>query len=220
MTSNLNKAPASARGGFAGNRRQKILEAAAGRFGHQGVAGTTIREIAVDSGVQPPAIYHYFDSKSDLLRAVHEEGMRRITGRVHSALVGVTDPWERLEAVCVAHMAELLEGGVFFRAVMRELPPVDDPWRPYIIALRDQYERVFVSLLADLRLPQGVDRHYLRLMLLGAMNWAFNWFRPDGESTETIARNFIACLRHQLAFRDLDDQSSPEREYLLSEDCP
>jgi hypothetical protein len=36
-------------------------------------------------------------------------------------------------------------------------------------------------------------------MLLGALNWAQNWYRPDGASTpRSIARQFTALLRQGL----------------------
>ncbi|MEI6872604.1 MAG: hypothetical protein WCL08_10010 [Verrucomicrobiota bacterium] len=36
----------------------------------------------------------------------------------------------------------------------------------------------------------------MRLMLLGALNWAPNWYRADGAaSPRTLARHFIAMLK-------------------------
>ncbi|MCP5368906.1 MAG: TetR/AcrR family transcriptional regulator [Hyphomicrobiales bacterium] len=181
-----------------GNRREKLLEAAARRFLHQGFAAASMRDIASDAGMQPGSIYYHFPSKAEMLVAVHEEGMRRITEAVTGALDGVSGPWKRLEAACIAHLTALLEGGVFFQAVMRELPRETDTTRGRITRMRDAYEGIFATLLDDLDLPPDVDRRDLRLMLLGSMNWSFTWYRPGAEPPAGIARTFLGYLRRQL----------------------
>ncbi len=180
------------------NRRRPLLEAAARRFLREGYAAASMRDIAADAGMQVGSIYYHFPSKAELLAAVHVEGLRRIREAVTAALAGVAGPWERLEAACVAHMRVLLEGGDFFQALMREMPRGDEAVWGRLIALRDEHERIFADLLAALPLPADVDRHALRLMLLGAMNWSHAWYRPGAESPERIARKFVAYLRRGL----------------------
>ncbi len=184
------------------NRRLELMRAAAHCFVAQGYAATTMREIAAAAGMQPGSIYYHFSSKLDLLTAVHEEGLRRITAATGAALDrvgGDAPPWERLEAAACAHMSALLEGDVFFTAVMRDLPDEDTPSRERVTALRDDYERIFSRLLADLGLPRDVDARTLRLMLMGAMNWAHGWYRKDGDTPDAIARKFIRYLRQSLS---------------------
>ncbi|MDP6341935.1 MAG: TetR/AcrR family transcriptional regulator [Alphaproteobacteria bacterium] len=178
-----------------GNRREVLLEAAAKRFMRNGFAAASMREIAADAGMQAGSIYYHFPSKTELLVAVHEEGMRRIRDAVTEALSGTREPWQRLEEACVAHLNVLLGGGDFFNAVMREMPSGDDPSRRQVTRLRDEYEAIFDRLLDDLGLPAGVDRHTLRLMLLGAMNWSHTWYRPGSDTPEKIARRFVGYLR-------------------------
>lgn len=182
------------------NRRAALLEAAARQFLANGFAATSMRDIAADAGMQPGSIYYHFPSKADLLVAVHEEGLRRISDATESALAAVegSGPWDRLEAACVAHLTVLLEGGDFFRALMRNVPLDSDPSRGHITGLRDRYEAIFTRLLQELPLPAGTDRQDLRLMLLGAMNWSFTWYRPGGATPGEIARTFVGFLRASL----------------------
>src|SRR5215472_12597683 len=49
--------------------REAILAAARDHFARQGYDRATIRAIAVDAGVDPALIYHYFGSKAELLAA-------------------------------------------------------------------------------------------------------------------------------------------------------
>jgi AcrR family transcriptional regulator len=52
--------------------KAQILEAARGVFATLGYDGTTMRRIAVDSGVDSTLISHYFGTKQELFVAVHE----------------------------------------------------------------------------------------------------------------------------------------------------
>jgi AcrR family transcriptional regulator len=182
------------------NRRAALMEAAARQFLANGFAATSMREIAAEADMQPGSIYYHFPSKAELLVAVHEEGLRRITEATKAALDAKEDaePWERLEAACIAHLSVLLEGGDFFQALMRNVPLDSDPSRSHITGLRDRYEAIFTGLLQDLPLPDGTDRQDLRLMLLGAMNWSFTWYRPGRAAPAEIARSFVGFLKSAL----------------------
>ena len=59
------------------------------------------------------------------------------------------------------------------------------------------YEERFRKLIAALALPRG-RRRYARLTLLGALNGAQTWYRPDGDSPAHIARRVLGCLREPL----------------------
>ena len=52
------------------NRRGAVLDSAARSFALHGYAGTSIRDIAADAGVQPSSLYYFFKSKDELLEKV------------------------------------------------------------------------------------------------------------------------------------------------------
>ncbi len=76
-----------------------------------------------------------------------------------------------------------------------------------LVALRDAHEDRFKALIAALDLhrnapgnarggaPGGADRQALRLMILGALNWAQTWYRPGGDPPAVLARRFLALVR-------------------------
>lgn len=63
----------SARQEQAQRRREQLIEAALTVFARKGVDGTSIKDIAQAAAVTPGLLYHYFDSKEDLVAAVLEE---------------------------------------------------------------------------------------------------------------------------------------------------
>jgi AcrR family transcriptional regulator len=179
----------------ADNRLPLLLDAAARLFSAQGFGGTSIRDIAGAVNMLPGSLYYHFAAKEELLAAVYAEGVRRISARVREAIADTTDPWGRLEAACVAHLQALLDEGDYAQAVIRVRPHDAPSVAPQLVLLRDDYERLFVDLIAALPVRHGVDRRTLRLMLLGALNWTQSWYRPGGDEPAAIARRFVGLLR-------------------------
>jgi hypothetical protein len=80
------------------------------------------------------------------------------------------------------------------RTAPNETPSV----APRIREVRRDYEARFRRLIDELALPPDVDRHYLRLLLFGALNWSPVWFNADGDPPEVVAHRFVDTLRRQL----------------------
>lgn len=181
-----------------GNRRQAVLDAAARLFSNQGYEGASMRDIARQAGMLAGSMYYHFSSKEELLIAVHEEGVAHFERAVAAAILGLADPWERLEAAVVAHLQTLLAGGDYTRVVIREVPREEADLRLRLTGLRDAYEKLFSELIGDLPLPKGADRQLLRLMLMGAMNWSQGWYRDGQKTPQEIGKGFVALLKKEL----------------------
>ncbi len=179
------------------NRRQDLLDAAAGLICRRGYHATSMRDIAGATDMLPGSIYYHFASKEELLLAIYAEGVRRIAARVDAAVARATDPMKRLEAACVAHLEMLLADSDYAQVVVRVLPEDVPAVSARLTALRDDYEDRFRRLIAALALPRG-RRRYARLTLLGALNGAQGWYRAGGDSPARIARRVLECLREPL----------------------
>jgi AcrR family transcriptional regulator len=55
------------------DRREQIIDAAMRAFSQKGYTRATNKDIAREAGITPGLIYHYFESKEALLRAIIEE---------------------------------------------------------------------------------------------------------------------------------------------------
>ncbi|HET9341122.1 MAG TPA: TetR/AcrR family transcriptional regulator [Casimicrobiaceae bacterium] len=188
-------APAAPR---ADNRLPLVLDAAARFFAEKGYGVTSMRDIAGAAGMLPGSLYYHFASKEELLVAVYAEGVRRIKAAVTPALATGGDPWQRLENVCAAHLAALLEDSDYGQVVIRVRPEDAPEVAKRLVSLRDEYEQTFAQALAGLPLPPRTDRRALRLMLLGALNWSQTWYRPGKDSPQVLARRFVRLLRDPL----------------------
>ncbi|HJT57159.1 MAG TPA: helix-turn-helix domain-containing protein, partial [Ktedonobacteraceae bacterium] len=52
------------------DRREQIIDAAMHVFAEKGFVRATNKDIAREAGITPGLIYHYFDSKEALLKAI------------------------------------------------------------------------------------------------------------------------------------------------------
>lgn len=186
----------SVRHPHADSRLPKVLDEAARLFRTRGFEGTSVRDIARAVGILPGSLYCHFETKEALLVAVYVKGVEQITRAVRSAIEGAAEPWERLEAACVAHLEAILRDDDYAQVVVRVRPGDVPVAHQSLIELRNGYEALFAGLIDELPLARSVDRRMLRLMLIGAMNSAQTWYRPGGRfGPRAIARKFIALLR-------------------------
>ncbi|MFO1363746.1 MAG: TetR/AcrR family transcriptional regulator [Burkholderiales bacterium] len=181
----------------ADNRLPLILDEAARLFAARGFHGASVRDIVRAIDMLPGSLYYHFATKEALLAVVYAEGVRRISESVEAAIAGRRDPWERLEAACVAHLESLLNAGDYAQVVIRVRPSDAPSVAGELVQRRDEYERLFVELVQALPLARGVDRRSARLMLLGALNWSQTWYHPGRDSPRVIARRFVNLLRGQ-----------------------
>jgi len=177
------------------SRRQLILEAAASLFRNKGYAGTSMRDIAAISGMLPGSLYFHFPSKEDIFLAVQKQGVERLIEAVRAAVCDIPEPWARLEAACIAHMEVILDESDG-AATLTEVTPARnlDVWNQ-LAALRDEYEKLFRQLVDDLPLPAGTNRKYLRLALLGSMNWTHTWYRAGRDTPRQLAVEIVWLYR-------------------------
>src|SRR5262245_23121875 len=77
--------------------KREILRAALKLFSERGLAATTIRDIAAESGYTNPAMYKHFSSKEDLALYLFETCHRRLWTRCHTAIAGIKHFDERLD---------------------------------------------------------------------------------------------------------------------------
>jgi TetR/AcrR family transcriptional regulator, cholesterol catabolism regulator len=180
----------------ADSRLPLVLDEAARLFRAKGYEGATVREIARAAGMLPGSLYCHFATKEELLKAVYVRGVEQISEAVDAATQRHSDPWARLEAACVAHLEAILREDDYAQVVIRVRPSDAPAVQQELVLLRNQYEALFTALVRALPLAPRTDRHALRLMLMGALNWSQTWYRPDGRfDPRTIARKFVALLR-------------------------
>ena len=65
-------------------KRRQILEAAVRVFAHKGFHTSRVGDIAEEAGVAHGLLYHYFDSKDQLLETVFHENWSVLLDRIRA----------------------------------------------------------------------------------------------------------------------------------------
>lgn len=80
-------------------RRESILDAAAKLFAEKGISSATMADIAAESGLSAGAIYRYFSSKNELLRAVFDAAAQRNHELFQTEFESARSPFAALENI-------------------------------------------------------------------------------------------------------------------------
>lgn len=175
--------------------QDRVLDAAAALFRARGFSATTVREIAAAAGILPGSLHYRFATKESLLIALMERAVEHAMAAVRDAVAGCRDPLERLRLGLRAHMRILLSGDDAIYVLLYEWRSLTGGRREAIVRLRDRYEAFWDGLLHHAAgagcLRDGVDLGLLRMFSFGAINWAAQWYSPEGRRTpDEIADTF------------------------------
>lgn len=175
--------------------RERLLDAAAVVLNRNGYAGTRLLDIATIAGLQAPAIYYHFASRDELIAEVVQVGLRRVMAHVHGELDALppdSSPMDRITTAVRAHLEIVLRDSEYASAAIRhaaQLPPgIRD------VQLRDQrrYGTLWRGLVDSAReageVDPDLDAQAARMLVMGALNWAPEWWRPErGDLSGTVA---------------------------------
>lgn len=92
--------------------QRALVESARDLFASEGYSETQLDDVVRTAGVTKGALYHHFQGKADLFRAVFEHEQRRLAKMVSEAYHRQRDPWKGFTAGCRALLEAQLEPGV------------------------------------------------------------------------------------------------------------
>jgi TetR/AcrR family transcriptional regulator, cholesterol catabolism regulator len=186
--------------------RERILDAAAHVLSRKGYAGTRLSDVADQAEIQAPAIYYYFPSRDDLIEEVMWSGIAHMREHMTKVLVALppgTDALERIDAAVEAHLRYCLEISDYTTASIRNAGQVPESIAVRYEAEASQYGDMWRKLLQDAGnaglLRPDLEPFAARMMVLGALNWAAEWWNPRRGSLDTVVRTAQSLVRHGLS---------------------
>jgi AcrR family transcriptional regulator len=173
-------------------RRQALIDAAAKLFAERGYEATSIGDLSEATGLAAGGIYHYTSSKEGLLIAICDELLDPLLDRARAIAATDASPAEHLRELLRAwllhiegHIPHMLVFGQERHAIERE-----PQWRA-VRRKRKAFEQILDGVLARGEADGSMafeDRGLTLLALLGMVNYAPQWLRPNGRrSAEEIA---------------------------------
>jgi TetR/AcrR family transcriptional regulator, cholesterol catabolism regulator len=186
--------------------RLRILDAAARVLSERGYAGLRLTDVAAAADLQAPAIYYYFPSRDELIEEVMWAGIADMREHVAAVLEGVPDGTPALDRLLIAaeaHLRHELEISHYTTAAIRNAGQVPQGIRKRQILEEGRYGDIWRRLINDVArdgvLRPELDLYIAQMLVLGALNWAVEWWNPRRGSVEAVVENAQSIIRHGLA---------------------
>ncbi len=183
-------------------RNQQILQTAAKLFRLYGYHGTSMQDLAEALGLQRGSLYHYIETKEDLLHALMKEAIETFIARVEPIANAPEPAASKLRKAVAAHLRVLVTMPDAVAVFLHELKALSPENQRAIIALRDRYEGLFRHMVAQGAADgtlRPVDPKVATFAILGILNWPYHWFDPAGRlSVDELAEAFADLILHGL----------------------
>ncbi len=177
-------------------RREAIIAAAVRVFHSRGYDVATLDDVAAELDMRKASLYHYIDSKAQLLYLSFDRAICRGLQRLEQ-ISTFSDPRERLAAV-ITHQVELVaEDPGLFAVFFGDRPRLSSEYEADMRAKERRYMRQFVDAV-DFASKEGaiasVDPKYGAQAILGLTSWVYKWFTPGVDEWQKVARYFVRLV--------------------------
>jgi TetR/AcrR family transcriptional regulator, cholesterol catabolism regulator len=181
------------------NRSQDVLEAAVRVFHQKGYASASIQDIADDVGVLKGSLYHYIDSKEDLLARLFEDSAGHFMAMLDEASGLDEEPVERLRSfgyACTLWYLQNIERVTIYATEWKHLT---GKRLKLVVGIREEYEQRLANLIDEVKAAgetvPDLDVNFATYFIFGALNGLPEWYRRRGpDSAERIAESYAALI--------------------------
>lgn len=175
------------------SRWNDVVDAAAKVFQEKGFAAASLEDIAVEVGMRKGSLYHYINSKEDLLFAVVSEPAARILDELQRVSALDLPPSEKLRQAALTHATVLDETFVYASVYLREIAGNQ---RFVEWAARDRDYRLLLTSIVRQGVARGdfapnINAGTTTLAFIGALNWMTHWYRPGGPLPASVIADQI-----------------------------
>lgn len=180
------------------DKRQAILEAAARLFASAGYDATSMAEVARACGVSKALLYHYYASKEALLFDILRFHLTALLDAVRAADDRSLPPPLRLERLVTALLVAYRDADAMHNVQINELARLPPTARSELKELQRGIVEVVADAIAAGSPGLAKDRDHLlkpvTMVLFGALNWSYLWFRDGGPLTREAFAQLVTRL--------------------------
>lgn len=185
-------------------RDGELIRIAAEMFRRQGYDATSVSDLANAFGITKGSVYHYIDSKDDLLY--------RICKAAHDDARPIIEAVESMEGPALARLEHFLRETAASNArnvaniavYYRELGRLTGERKARIVRERRRYEELLVRLIEEGKAAGEIDpalpTRVVSANLLAQVIWLYTWYREDRDpSPEELGRTVARLALDGLA---------------------
>lgn len=173
-----------------GERRyEDIVHIAGELFSERGFNGTSLKDIADAVGVLKGSLYHYINSKEDLLFDVIKVAHQGVLENMRLADHFASDPVRQIAAFCYGHVflnavEERIHRGIVF---MQEWKHLAEDKKSQIAQDRDGYDAYLRAIVtrgtSSGAFDSEIDARLSSFAIFGVLTSYIRWYHPGGRFT-------------------------------------
>jgi AcrR family transcriptional regulator len=178
-------------------RREAIVAAAADLYAENGFLGASLVDLAARCNYSKSLIYHYYDSKEDILFEVmstHIEALNEVGDRIAQD-AGPADV--RLRKLAHAFMALYVDAAARHKVLLNELDHLPPERREQIVSRQRRLLDLVEGLLSEIQPKLKRSKTKARpatMLFFGMINWTHTWYDPAGPATPTLVADLAVDI--------------------------
>jgi AcrR family transcriptional regulator len=178
---------------------RQLLAAAARLFARKGFDGVSVSQIVDAAALTKGALYHYFESKNDLLYEIYRALLTRQLADLDRITGGGLPPAETLRLLITELVKSAAAGIDESKVWAREMHRLDEA---HLLAVRigrrgyhDRFRQIVEAAQVQGELSSSVSPETVTLIVLSMVDQMPQWYRPDGpKSPAEIAGEVCAFV--------------------------
>ncbi|MEO8297117.1 MAG: TetR/AcrR family transcriptional regulator [Burkholderiales bacterium] len=191
---------------------REILDQAARVFAEKGYRNATTEDIAERVKLKKSSLYHYFDSKENLLHQALAMNLRRSLAPLQALGSQATPPRERLRQAILQQADQIVNAPYVAVLFLTERASLTPEHLRECLDLRRQHEQVLRDIV-DAGVADGsfapVASDVAVKLIYGALNGLPWWWQPGGrDSLAETAGQFADLLVERMLARPVATRSS------------
>jgi AcrR family transcriptional regulator len=179
------------------DRKQAIVETAASLFASEGFNGASVADIAKRGKFSKSLIYHYYQSKEDILHDVMISHVRALEAAAMEVTTSDEAPQRKLRELAHRFMALYVGAADRHKVLLNDLNRLPKARRAEIVAVQRRLIEIVQKLLTEIEpaLKRKSSAGLAATMLFfGAINWTHTWFDPKGAVSAGALAEMVADM--------------------------
>jgi AcrR family transcriptional regulator len=136
--------------------------------------------------VQGGSLYHHIGGKEELLWTIASRAADEFFAALQPVMAAEAPTAQKLRKAIIAHVGVITRNLDAAAVYFNEWRHLKKSQRAKFAQRRDEYEGMFRALLGQ-GIREGlfapVDERFAARLVLSALNWTHQWYRPDGPMT-------------------------------------
>jgi AcrR family transcriptional regulator len=182
-------------------RDREVIAAAAKVFYERGYANASVQDVADELGILKGSLYHYIDTKQDLLYRLLDEtsnGVHRILDEV--AAITDLEPLDRLRLYVHRQVQFNMDNLVRVSVYYHDVDRLSEGPRREILARRRLHDQFVADLIQSAQragqADPALDAQALAKCIFATIIWTYRWYSPVRDDRQHIAEMCAAFAVH------------------------